>query len=163
MALDEQIDTPVEDDGRGGVSAGGPDGASEALLLIKHVSEHPEISVVGDLDAASVARLREAAEMAIEGAPSSLTIDGRAIDRVGVAGLTALADTVSMCRERGIRLDLILSASARAMLDSVGLWWLGAIDRGPALEAAIRDAHLAFGQQHDLDLPRRSPAPIDLQ
>ena len=128
--------------------SGRNDGES-ALLLIRHVSDHPEISIAGDLDALASARLREAVELAVEGSPSSLTIDGRGIGRVGVAGLNAIADAVGLCRDRSIHLDLCLSSSARAVLDSVGLWWLGVIDRGPALEAAIRDARLAYGRRLD--------------
>lgn len=79
-----------------------------------------------------------------------MSIDGRGIGRIGVAGLTVLADVVGLCRDRGVRLDLELSASARQMLDSVGLWWLGVIDRGPSLDQAIRDARLAFGQRLDV-------------
>lgn len=148
MALDEAItpqeEAPIAEETRS------REGRAPLLLLIKHVSEHPEITISGDLDAPGSVRLREALELALEGGPNALTVDGRGIRRIGVAGLTVLADLVGLCRELGVRLDLELSASARRMLDSVGLWWLGVIDQGPSLDQAIRDARLAFGQRLDL-------------
>ena len=123
----------------------------DTLLLIRHVTEHPEISIAGDLDVPGAARLREAVEIALGGSPSSLTIDGRSIGRVGIAGLNAIADSVALCRDREVHLDLCLSDTARTVLDSVGLWWLGVIDRGPAMEAAIRDARMAYGQRLELN------------
>ena len=151
MALDELPFTP------GSGAASGPDLNSAAtddqgaLLLIRHVTEHPEISIAGDLDVPAAARLREAVELALGGAPSSLTIDGRSIGRIGVAGLNTIADSVALCRDRGVHLDLCLSDTARSVLDSVGLWWLGVIDRGPALEEAIRDARVGYGQRLELN------------
>ena len=148
MALDELTFTPETSgtESRGELLAVGDPKGRDALLLIKHVTEHPEISIAGDLDVPAAGRLREAVDLAIENSPSSLTIDGRSIGRIGVAGLNAIADAVALCRDRGISLDLCLSPTARSVLDSVGLWWLGVIDRGPALERAIRDARLAYRQ-----------------
>lgn len=100
----------------------------------------------GELDIATCARLEEVLDLVLEDAPQSLGFDGRGISLLTSSGIATLYRLVQACKERGITLRLDLSHKARWVLDQVGLWWLGVLDDGLAVEDALSDALRAFAR-----------------
>lgn len=98
----------------------------------------------GELDVATCPRLEEALAFALEDDLDQLVFDGRALTILTSAGITSLFELARSCKERDIRLVLKLSRPARRVLDLVGLWWLGVVDDGFAVEDALGDALKAY-------------------
>ncbi len=110
-----------------------------SVVSITHEGS-PAILVGGDLGTAAAEQVREAVSICLEKSPDRLAIDTIAITSIGAAGISALVDTVSLCRERGVGLELRLDGEARRILDLVGLWWLGVVENGSQPELELEKA-----------------------
>ncbi|MFP5297825.1 MAG: STAS domain-containing protein [Actinomycetota bacterium] len=101
----------------------------------------------GELDIATAGRLREAVAKALDSRPGRLILDGNGLSFLSAAGITALVEAVDRARRHSVDLELSLSKKARRVLDVVGLWWLGIVDDGFAVEEALDDALRRYAEQ----------------
>ncbi len=119
---------------------------SEFLVTTERRGSSLVVGCAGELDIATCGRLEEALGVALSENPRSLIFDGRGITLLASSGIKTMFELARTCRTRGIELDLKLSRPARRILDLVGLWWLGVVDDGLALEDALSDALRAYAQ-----------------
>lgn len=119
---------------------------SEFLVTTQRRGSSMVVGCSGELDVATSGRLEEALSIALEQRPTQLVLDGRGISLLTSSGITTLFKLAQSCRRRAIRLELKLSQPARRILDLVGLWWLGVVDDGLAVEDALNDALRAYAQ-----------------
>lgn len=101
----------------------------------------------GSLDLLPAERLREAADAQLERGARSLVLDCSEVSLLTSAGITALVDVAIACREANAVLDMTFSPHCRRVLDLVGLWWLGVVDDGIAVHAALQNALRSYADQ----------------
>jgi anti-anti-sigma factor len=118
----------------------------EFLVTTEQGAEAVLIGCSGELDLATCPRLEEALAMVLAENPSRLVFDGSEISLLSSPGIRCLFGLSQICKQRGIQLELKFSDEARRVLDLVGLWWLGVLDDGPAVEQSLRDALRAYGR-----------------
>lgn len=116
-------------------------------LSIEHHRDASVVRCAGDLDMVPAERLREAVDTTFERDIDRLTLDCRRVSLLNSAGITALVDIAIGCRSREITLDLALSPEVRRVLDVVGLWWLGVVDDGIAVEESLQRALRVYADQ----------------
>lgn len=101
----------------------------------------------GELDISTAGRLRESVAEALEARPRRLFLDCSGVSFLSAAGITALVEAVDRARRNGVDLELSLSKKARRVLDVVGLWWLGVVDDGFAVEETLDQALKKYAEQ----------------
>ncbi len=101
----------------------------------------------GALDLVPAERLREAVGLELERGAPTLVLDCSEVSLLTSAGITALVDAASGCRDAGITLEMAFSPHARRVLDLVGLWWLGVIDDGISIHASLQRALRSYADQ----------------
>ncbi len=122
--------------------------STEFLITLTYGPRGITLSCAGELDIATAGKLRDAIDICIEDGPRLLTLDAQGISMLTSSGIEVLIHTIKACRKRDIELRLLLSRPARRILDLVGLWWLGVVDDGPAIDEAFRDAMRAYSKLH---------------
>lgn len=110
------------------------------FLDIWHTSDTTRIVCKGELDISTSGKLRDALSIAYDHSPARIELDCNGVSLLSAAGITVLVEAVLDSKERGIELGLELSTQARRVLDVVGLWWLGIVEDGVAVEEALGDA-----------------------
>lgn len=94
----------------------------------------------GELDVSTSGKLRQAIKRSLDEEPRRLTLDCSGVSFLSAAGITALVEAVNSAKSHDVELELSLSQKARRVLDVVGLWWLGIVDDGVAIEATLEKA-----------------------
>jgi anti-anti-sigma regulatory factor len=127
-------------------------------FLVTTQRRGPTMTVIcsGELDVSTCGKLNDAIELALDDEPSHLIFDGRGISLLTTSGITTLFGLVIACKERDIALELKLSRHARQILDLVGLWWLGVVHDGLAIEGALADALRAYAHLASEERPTAS-------
>lgn len=113
---------------------------NDFYLGIHHEADLTTLVCSGEVDAATAGKLRDALDLALDGASGSVVIDGRTITLLTSSGIEALLHGLTRAQARGISVSFRLSDPARKVLDLVGLWWLGVVDDGFAVKQAFEDA-----------------------
>ncbi len=109
-------------------------------LVVHSRGSHARLACAGELDIATVPELETALVTCVETSPSVLWLDLNEVSLLSSSGIDHILGGMALCRERGIALELSLSKSARRILDLVGLWWVGVIDDGLAIDEAMKAA-----------------------
>ena len=120
---------------------------SDLSIVVDIRGDRTTIRCSGELDVTTCRELRDAVSRALSGEPSSLELDCSGISLLTAAGIKCLVETDLACRNRGVALDMKLSAEARKVLDVVGLWWLGVVKDGIAAEIALEQALRSYGNR----------------
>jgi anti-anti-sigma factor len=113
---------------------------SDLSILVDTRSRKTTIRCSGELDVSTCRQLRDAWTRALEGEPDLLELDCSGVSLLTAAGIKCLVEAELACRSKGVPLDMSLSAEARKVLDLVGLWWLGVVKDGIAVEIALEQA-----------------------
>ena len=126
--------------------------STEFLITLTYEPRVITLACAGDLDIATAGKLRDAIDICVEDEPAWFTLDTQGVSLLTSSGIEVLIHAVKECRARNTHLDLRLNHSARRVLDLVGLWWLGVIDDGPAIDESFKTAmrvyrELQFGGQ----------------
>ncbi len=130
-------------------------------LSIAHHDREVAIEIEGELDVVTSRKLREAIRIVLDEKPSRLRLDATKVSMLTSAGIGVLVECARECRASEVELDYDLSPHARRVLDLVGLWWLGVVDDGLAVDGALEDAMRAYarlrsgdpGSSAEFDLP----------
>jgi anti-anti-sigma factor len=104
------------------------------------------ITCSGELDSLASARLEEALDLCFERSPRSLHLDALGLSLLTSAGVGTFLQAAQRCHEEGIAFSLETNKQGRRILDLLGLWWLGVVDDGAALETAMRDAQKRYAE-----------------
>ena len=121
---------------------------TDFLITLSYEPQVIRLACSGELDIATAHKLRDAIELCIEEKPRILKIDTGGVSLITSSGIEVLVQAVHRCKEEGIRLDLAMSKAVRRVLDLIGLWWLGVLDDGPAIDAAFKQAMHAYSELH---------------
>jgi anti-sigma B factor antagonist len=113
---------------------------AEFVISLSYEENAIAVTCAGELDVATADKLRDAVAVAFEAKPKRLRIDALGISLLTSSGIEVLLRTLDRCRTEDIQLDLLLSREARRILDLVGLWWVGVVDDGAAVELVLEDA-----------------------
>jgi anti-anti-sigma factor len=121
-------------------------------IRIRHHAAGATLTCVGELDSLASSRLDEAVALCLEREPQALHLDATSLSLLTSAGVGCFVSAARECHARGIEFSLATSKQGRRILDLVGLWWLGVVDDGMALETAMiesqkRYAELRFEEQ----------------
>lgn len=115
-------------------------------LQISHANGRSRLACFGELDVGTASRFRAAVDEMLASSPTELWLEGAGITFLSAAGITALVDALVKCRDSEVTLHMELSPEARRVLDVVGLWWLGVVDDGIAVETALQDALRSYAE-----------------
>ena len=102
------------------------------------------LSCSGELDLSTCQKLEDAFALCLEAEPSVLRLDLSQLSLLTSAGIETLLRIIERAHQEQIELELTLSAQARRILDLVGLWWVGRIDDGVAIDAALATVHRRY-------------------
>ena len=115
-------------------------------LSIAHHEREVVIEIEGELDVVTSPKLREALRIVLDDKPPRLRLDASKVTMLASAGIGVLVECARECRASGVEIDFRFSPAARHVLDMVGLWWLGVIDDGLAVDSALQDAMRAYAR-----------------
>jgi anti-anti-sigma factor len=102
------------------------------------------VSCHGELDSLASSRLEECLDLVFERDLESLHLDTKGLSLLTSAGVGTFLGAANRCHEEGIAFSLATNKQGRRILDLLGLWWLGVVDDGPALEEAMRDVQKRY-------------------
>lgn len=102
------------------------------------------LSCSGELDLSTCQKLEDAFALCLEDEPSVLHLDLSQLSLLTSAGIDALLRIIERAHHEEIEMELTMSAQARRILDLVGLWWVGVIDDGVAIDAALATVHRRY-------------------
>ena len=115
-------------------------------IRTKHHAAGVTLTCIGELDSLASTRLDEAVALCLEREPQALHIDATSLTLLTSAGVGCFVAAAKQCHDRGIEFSLATSKQGRRILDLVGLWWLGVVDDGMALETALVDSHKRYAE-----------------
>lgn len=122
--------------------------ATDFLITLSYEPRAVSLSCAGELDIATAGKLRDAIDLCIEERPETIKLDMGGVSLITSSGIEVLVQAANKCRNGGIGLDLKLSKQVRRVLDLIGLWWLGVLDDGPAVDSALKDAMHVYSELH---------------
>jgi anti-anti-sigma factor len=102
------------------------------------------VSCHGELDSLASSRLEECLDLVFERDLESLHLDTTGLSLLTSAGVGTFLAAANRCHEDGIPFTLATNKQGRRILDLLGLWWLGVVDDGIALEEAMRDVQKRY-------------------
>ncbi len=120
---------------------------SDLSILVETRARRTTIRCSGDLDVSTCRELRDAVNRALARDPELLELDCSRISLLTAAGIKCLVEAELACRAKSVPLDMALSPEARRVLDVVGLWWLGVVKDGIAVEIALEQALRRYGNR----------------
>ncbi len=120
---------------------------SDLSILVDTRARRTTIRCSGELDVSTCKELRDAVTRSLTGDPEQLELDCSGVSLLTAAGIKCLVEADLACRAKGIPLDMKLSPEARKVLDVVGLWWLGVVKDGIAVEIALEQALRRYGSR----------------
>jgi anti-anti-sigma factor len=120
---------------------------SDLSIVVDTRAARTTIRCSGELDVSTCKDLRDAVTRAVAQRPSLLQLDCSGISLLTAAGIKCLVEAELVCREKDVPLEMSLSPEARKVLDVVGLWWLGVVKDGIAVEIALEQALRRYGNR----------------
>jgi anti-anti-sigma factor len=111
-----------------------------------HRDDAATVICSGELDSLASSRLDECLDLCFEREPRSLHLDVTGLSLLTSAGVGSFLQAAYRCHEAGIRFSLDTNKKGRRILDLLGLWWLGMIDDGLALEQAMKTAQRRYAE-----------------
>jgi anti-anti-sigma factor len=118
--------------------------ATDFYLSIFDRGRTKTLSCSGELDLSTCQKLEDAFALCLESHPSALHLDLSQLSLLTSAGIESLLRIVERAYREEIEVELSLSTQARRILDLVGLWWIGVIDDGVAIDAALANVHRSY-------------------
>jgi anti-anti-sigma factor len=98
------------------------------------------VVVEGELDLSTSGRLEDAVRHCLVAEKRLLIdLDCTRVSFLASAGADAVLAAAECCELEGVVLRFSFSPQARRVLDLLGLWWLGVIDDGYAVDRVLED------------------------
>lgn len=94
----------------------------------------------GELDISTCHNFEVAVDLCFRQQPATIHADLRGVTFIAAAGIAQIVRLVERCRTAGVDLRFDLSPPVRRILDLVGLWWIGVIDDGIAVQNVLHEA-----------------------
>jgi anti-anti-sigma regulatory factor len=90
--------------------------------------------------------LEETLELCFERKPRALHLDATGLSLLTSAGVGSFLGAALRCHEEGVEFRLSTNKQGRRILDLLGLWWLGVVDDGFALQTAMKDVQRRYAE-----------------